>query len=159
VVPLPSDLTPCTPLNLTYIWIVPSKLSLRSPPYTNSLYSTSKSHVHIPSLRSCIQRIHPGPSLCVTFRNRFVFYIEGLLAPCQTPKLQDHPLSFVCLFNIFAANPQCWRPSLLSATWGRTMLLSQGGPPNMGTYYPNRSKLLWRRFITYHIISYHRWQW
>jgi hypothetical protein len=31
-----------------------------------------------------------------------------LLAPRPTPKLEDHPLSFVrgCLFNIFAANFQ-----------------------------------------------------
>jgi hypothetical protein len=42
------------------------------------------------------------------FRNEFVFYGEGLLAPSPTPKLEDHPLSFVrdCLFNIFAANLQ-----------------------------------------------------
>jgi hypothetical protein len=48
---------PALPLNLTYIWIVPSKLSLGSPPYTNPYVLRSKSHVHIPSLRSFIQRI------------------------------------------------------------------------------------------------------
>ena len=34
-----------------------------------------------------------------------MFYKEGLLAPCPTPKLDDHPLSAVhdCLFNLFAA--------------------------------------------------------
>jgi hypothetical protein len=33
------------------------------------------------------------------------FHSEKLLAPCPTPKLEDHPLSAVhnCLFNIFAA--------------------------------------------------------
>jgi hypothetical protein len=33
------------------------------------------------------------------------FYREGLLAPCPTPKLEDHPSSTVrdCLFNLFAA--------------------------------------------------------
>jgi hypothetical protein len=33
------------------------------------------------------------------------FYGVELLAPCPTPKLEDHPLSAVldCLFNIFAA--------------------------------------------------------
>jgi hypothetical protein len=42
------------------------------------------------------------------FRNMLTFYGEGLLAPRPTPKLEDHPLSFVrcCLFNIFAANLQ-----------------------------------------------------
>jgi hypothetical protein len=33
------------------------------------------------------------------------FYGEGLLAPCPTPKLEDHPSSAVrgCLFNLFTA--------------------------------------------------------
>jgi hypothetical protein len=39
------------------------------------------------------------------------FYGEGLLVPCPTPKLEDHPfsLSHGCLFNIFAANLYSWR--------------------------------------------------
>ena len=34
------------------------------------------------------------------------FYGEDLLAPCSTPKLEDHPLSAVCdyLPNIFTTN-------------------------------------------------------
>jgi hypothetical protein len=41
----------------------------------------------------------------VFFRNKIIFYGEELLAPRQTPQLEDHPLSAVrdCLFNIFAA--------------------------------------------------------
>jgi hypothetical protein len=37
-----------------------------------------------------------------------------LLAPRPTPKLGDHPLSFIrgCLFNIFAATLHNWRPLL-----------------------------------------------
>jgi hypothetical protein len=68
----------------------------------------SKSHVHIPLLRSFIQKIHPGPRLIDPFRNMLAFYGEVLLAPRPTPKLEDHPLSIVrgCLFNIFAANLQ-----------------------------------------------------
>jgi hypothetical protein len=56
---------------------------------------------------SFIQRIRPGPRLCVAFRNEFVLYGEGLLAPRPTPKLEDHPLSFVrpCLFSIFRSLP------------------------------------------------------
>jgi hypothetical protein len=48
------------------------------------------------------------------FRNRFLFYEEGLLAPHPTPKLEDRPLTFVrgCLFNVFAATLHSWRPSL-----------------------------------------------
>jgi hypothetical protein len=62
--------------------------------------------VHIPLLRSFIQKIRPGPRLIDPFRNKFVFHSEGLLTPRPTPKLEDHPLSFGrgCLFNIFAAN-------------------------------------------------------
>ena len=39
------------------------------------------------------------------FRNKISFHGEELLAPCPTPKLEDHPLSAIrdCLFNIFAA--------------------------------------------------------
>jgi hypothetical protein len=42
------------------------------------------------------------------------FYVEGLLAPRPTLKLQDHHLSAVCdcLFSIFAATLRIWRPSL-----------------------------------------------
>jgi hypothetical protein len=44
-------------------------------------------------------------SFFITFVTNLFFYGEGLLAPRQTPKLEDHPLSFVhgCLFNVFAA--------------------------------------------------------
>jgi hypothetical protein len=42
----------------------------------------------------------------MSFRTKLVFYGVGLLAPRPTPKLEDHPLSFVrgCLFNIFAVS-------------------------------------------------------
>ena len=42
--------------------------------------------------------------LCQHFVTRNVFYGEELFAPRQTPKLEYHPLSAVCvcLFNIFA---------------------------------------------------------
>jgi hypothetical protein len=47
------------------------------------------------------------------FSNKKSLYGEGLIGPRSTPKLENHPLPFVsgCLFNIFAANLQCWRPS------------------------------------------------
>jgi hypothetical protein len=78
-----------------------------------------------------------SPRLCEGFRNEFVFYGEELLAPRQTPKLEDHPLSFVrgCLFNIFPVNLQSCRPSIPSATRGRIILLWQGNPLTWG---PNR---------------------
>jgi hypothetical protein len=49
-----------------------------------------------------------------------------LLAPCPTPKLEDHPLSTVrdCLFNILAATLHIGGRS--SATWGCAMPWWQG---------------------------------
>jgi hypothetical protein len=43
-----------------------------------------------------------------------IWFSLGLLAPRPTPKLEDHPLSFVCgcLFNIFSAMLHSWRPFL-----------------------------------------------
>jgi len=52
------------------------------------------------------ENISPGPRLTVwTFRNKIRFYVEELLAPRPTPKLEDHPLSAACdcLLKIFAA--------------------------------------------------------
>jgi hypothetical protein len=77
------------------------------------LIPSTKSHVLFPLLRSC-QEISPGPRRFEVFRNKVVFYGEGLLAPRPTTKLEDHPLSAVrdCLFNIFAATLRIWRPPL-----------------------------------------------
>jgi hypothetical protein len=46
----------------------------------------------------------------VTLCKKLVFYGEELLAPCPTPKLNNHPLSAVrnCLFNIFEATLHIW---------------------------------------------------
>ena len=51
------------------------------------------------------QRINPSWRSCEKFCNIVRFSGEQLLAPCSTPKLEDHPLSAVCdcLFNIFTA--------------------------------------------------------
>ena len=48
------------------------------------------------------------------------FYSVRLLATRHTPKPEDHSWSAVhdCLFNIFAANLQIWRPAPPSATPG-----------------------------------------
>jgi hypothetical protein len=72
--------------------------------------------------------LDPGPRLCESFRNKLIFYGEELLAPCPTPKLEDHALSAVrdCLFNIFAGSLHNWRASPPSATWGRAMPWWQG---------------------------------
>jgi hypothetical protein len=72
------------------------------------------SDVHIPLLRSYIQKIRPGPRLFRIFRNKLAFHGEGLLSPRPTTNLQDHLLSFVreCLFSMLAATLHCWLPSL-----------------------------------------------
>jgi hypothetical protein len=53
----------------------------------------------------------------------FVPNLMYVLTSRLTPKLEGHPLSAVrdCVFNIFAATLHIWRPSPLSATWGRAM--------------------------------------
>jgi hypothetical protein len=85
----------------------------------------SKSHIPFPLPRS-FQRIHPIPRSCVTFCNQLVVYGEELLAPCPTPKLEDHPLSAVhgCSFNIFTPTLHIWRTSP-SATQGYAMPMWQ----------------------------------
>ena len=64
----------------------------------------TKYHVPLPLLRS-YQRISSGPRHMYAFRNKASFYVEELLAPLTTPKLEGHPSSAVrdCVFNIFAA--------------------------------------------------------
>jgi hypothetical protein len=72
-------------------------------------YHTHKSPPPVP-----IQRISPGPRLCIVIRNMVIFCGDELLAPRPTPKLEDHPLSAVrdCLFNVFAATIHIRRPFL-----------------------------------------------
>jgi hypothetical protein len=74
------------------------------------------------------KKIRPGPKLVDPFRNEFVFYGEGLLAPRPTTKLMDHLLSFVrgCLFNIFAANLQLEAVSSLRYPRTRHALVKRG---------------------------------
>ena len=71
--------------------------SPRNTPHRRSEWGSS-----FPSGSFCLQRKHPACEHFLTW----MFYREGLLAPCPTPKLEDHPLSAVhdCLFNLFAAN-------------------------------------------------------
>jgi hypothetical protein len=54
----------------------------------------------------------------------FFLYGDELLVLLPTSKLEDLSLSTVhdCLFSIFVANLNIWRPSPPSATWGCAML-------------------------------------
>jgi hypothetical protein len=75
-------------------------------------------------------------------RNIFIFYGEGLLAPHQTLKLEDHPLSSVrgCLFNIFAATHHSSRP-FLHLQPEDTPCCDDRNPPNM-TWVPSSSSYI-----------------
>jgi hypothetical protein len=108
MVPLISYLTSCTPIKSKLYLDSSLETVIREPTLQTPYVPCAKSHVHIPLLRSFIQKIHPGPRLIDPFCYMLVFYGEGLLAQHPTPKLEDHPFSFVrgCLFNIFAANLQ-----------------------------------------------------
>jgi hypothetical protein len=107
--------------SLTHSW---SRALLEKPahewtcPIHISNIPCPKSYVRFISLRPFIQRIRPGQRLFVIFHNKLTFWGE-LLAPCQTPQLEDHPLSAVreWLFNILAATLHIRKTSPPSATW------------------------------------------
>jgi hypothetical protein len=60
----------------------------------------------------------------VTFCNKLAFYDEELLAPCPTPKLEDHPLLAVhdYFLSIYATTLHIWRSSPPSTTRRHAML-------------------------------------
>jgi hypothetical protein len=74
------------PLNLTFIWIVPSKPSLGSHPMETSYVPCSKSHINILSLRSLIQRVCPGPRFFWTFCNKLVSLWWKVVSPVPYPQ-------------------------------------------------------------------------
>jgi hypothetical protein len=61
--------------------------------------------------------------------------VEGLLAPRQTPKLEDRSLLFVrgCLFNVFTATFHSWRLSLYPQPVD-VPCCGDRNPPNMEAY-------------------------
>jgi hypothetical protein len=72
-----------------------------------------------------------NPSISEVLVNSFQHiqfcYSEGLLPSAQSPSWSATLLAVHnCLFNICTATLHIWRPSLLSATWGRTMPWWQG---------------------------------
>jgi hypothetical protein len=91
-------------------------------PYTGSWHSTCQ--ISNTFSGASVQPENPSISEALVHTyNKNNFYCEGMLAPRPTPKFKGHPLSAVrdCLFNIFAAILHIWRPSSLSASWGRAM--------------------------------------
>jgi hypothetical protein len=118
-VPPPSPLISCTPTKSNLYLEFLLRLPRANLPYSyTSDIPRNKFHIHFLLLVSFIQGIPPGPSLLENFRDKLIFHGEELLAPCPTPKLEDHPLSAVCdcLFNIFAATLHNRRASPPSAT-------------------------------------------
>jgi hypothetical protein len=71
-----------------------------------SPYSSHKSHVYFPLLRS-FQRMRPRPISCMTFRNPLIFLRRGVILRPRH-KLKDHPLSAIhsCLFRTYWTYPQ-----------------------------------------------------
>jgi hypothetical protein len=96
---LPSGLFP-SPL-------LPHSCHMSRPPHPPRLYNSNYTWRRVQIMKLLVMQLcPPSRQLIDPFRNEFVFYGGGLLAPRPTPKLEVHPLSSVrgCLFNIFAAN-------------------------------------------------------
>jgi hypothetical protein len=124
-VPLLSHLTSCTPTKSNLYLHILSKLSLVNLSYTNFSHSTYQ--ISCPYfLAYVIYSKNPSNSV-YQFVTSLFFYGEGLLAPCPTTKLEDHPLSAVCnyLFNINVAVFYSWKLSPQSA------MRPTPHPPNM----------------------------
>jgi hypothetical protein len=152
LIPPPSHLTFCTPTKS--ILYLDSSLETVCLLYETSNIPCTKFHIHISFLGSFIQRIRPGPRLFYDFCNEFIFYGEGILAPRPTPKLEDHPLSFVwdCLFNIFAATLHSWRPFLHPQPEDMPCC-GDRDPPNM-VMTVSIGKLIFNAISCYIIIFY-----
>jgi len=107
-------------------------------------------------------RAHQVQDLVLTFHYELVFYSDELLAPCPTPRLEDHPLSAVCncLLNIFTATLHIWRlysPSITEDTQCR----SDRDLHNMAIFEVSvvkRNNLMWNQqtkvFMTFVYIGY-----
>jgi hypothetical protein len=52
----------------------------------------------IPQVHYCVHNSLLNLRNCVTFCNKLSFYIEEMLAPCPTPKLEDHSSQIQCWF-------------------------------------------------------------
>jgi len=64
---------------------------------------------------------------CVTFRNKLVSYSEELLAPRQTPKLEDYFSSVVrYCFSVYSQLPSISRGRPSFPARGRSKPLAQG---------------------------------
>jgi hypothetical protein len=114
LVPLPSHLTSCTPTK-SNLYLDSSFKTVTREPALHILHTLHvRNLMFIFCLRSFIQRTRPSPRVTDIFHNKLTFYSEGLLVPRPTPKLDDHPLSFVhgCLFSIFATTLHSRRGSL-----------------------------------------------
>ena len=97
-------LSSCTSTNLIYILLIPWLLLSVNLIYQAPYFPCTKSHVPFKLLIS-YQIISVSLSLCVwTFHTKIWFYIEELLAPYPTPKLEDIHVSAArhnCFVNIF----------------------------------------------------------
>jgi hypothetical protein len=73
-----------------------------------------KVHYRIHNSKSPVPILSLSSRACKALRNTESFLGWVLLAPRQTIKVEDHPLSLVhyYLFNIFAATLPIWRPFL-----------------------------------------------
>jgi hypothetical protein len=109
-VPPSSHLTPCIPTKSNLDFDSFLETVIKEPALYKLLTFNNPNLISIFRRLSCLSKESVQVRrLYFVFRNKFIFYGEGLLAPRPTPKL-----SFVrgCLFNTFAATLHSWRPFL-----------------------------------------------
>jgi hypothetical protein len=102
---------PAHPLNLTYMWLVPSTI-IREP----ALYKLLT--FHVPNLMSIFHRLSQLSKESIQVRGSVEVFVTsfflrwGVVNPTHNPKLEDHPLLSVrdCLF--IAVNLHSWRSFL-----------------------------------------------
>jgi hypothetical protein len=104
---------PALPLNLTYVWLVRSKLPSGSLPYTNLTFNVRNLISIFCSLgRLSKESVQVWGSVRFFVTSLFLWW--RVVSPSPNPQAGGLPLLSVrgCLFNIFAANLHGWRSFL-----------------------------------------------
>jgi hypothetical protein len=108
-------------------------------------------HLLVKQSPVAMQGIRPGPRPLLNVRNKLIFYGEELLAPRQTPKLEDHPCRLsATTYSIYSQLP--------SITGGRVLHPQPEDAPCRGDKGPTLTSLndcLLLLYYYYYYYCYH----